>query len=104
MRNKFRILSFVGVLLGFQYGCHAESFGGKSITCDTKPDITAIAADYIKNKLPPAIEDLKFPAVVKDMNDQWEVYYELPTGVAGGTAHIFIDKKKCSVLKAELYQ
>jgi hypothetical protein len=97
-----RLVSLAVTCLIYQSACFAANPG--AAMCKTKDQITSIAANYINKNVPPAVDDLKFPAVVVDKGDSWEVSYELPPGVAGGTAVVLIDKKTCRVIRVQLEQ
>jgi hypothetical protein len=102
MRRNLCFYYGLATIFIIQTGCHAAV--EKSSMCSTKPQIVAIAADYIKKNVPPAVKDLSLPAVVEDKGGSWRVYYELPPNVAGGTADLLVDKTTCEVIKVELGQ
>ncbi len=72
--------------------------------CQTKVQIATIAADYIETNAQPAIDDLKYPAIVDDKGDVWLVWYQLPNDATGGGAMVFIDKLSCKVMQVLMGQ
>jgi hypothetical protein len=62
------------------------------IVSSVESTVARIADREIALKMP-EFDSVKFPAVVRDAGNQWEVDYKLPDGVIGGTPVVVIDKK-----------
>ncbi len=61
--------------------------------------VARIAERYIATHYP-NFDSVKNPPVVHDKGDSWEVEYELPKGVIGGTPVVVIEKATLKVLRS----
>jgi NTF2 fold immunity protein of polymorphic toxin system component len=61
--------------------------------------IVRVAERYIAVHYP-EFDSIKNPPILQDKGDVWEVEYQLPDGVIGGTPVVVIDKKTLKVLRS----
>jgi hypothetical protein len=61
--------------------------------------VARIAERYIATHYPD-FDSVRFPPVVRDKGATWEVEYQLPVTMIGGTPIVVIDKTSLKVLKA----
>ena len=61
--------------------------------------VARVAQEYIATRNPD-FDSVKNPPIVHDKGDSWEVEYELPMGVIGGTPIVVIDKATLKVLRS----
>ncbi|MEA2991911.1 MAG: hypothetical protein QOD40_831 [Alphaproteobacteria bacterium] len=65
-----------------------------------KCDLLRVAQEYIAKRYPsfdPAGQKL----VISETENLWELTYELPKGMLGGAPIITIDKRTCTIVRAE---
>jgi hypothetical protein len=61
--------------------------------------VARIAERYIAIRYPD-FDSVKNPPIVRDRGDSWQVEYELPKGVIGGTPIVVIEKTTLRVLRS----
>ena len=65
----------------------------------TEVAVTGIAREYVAVHFPD-FDLTKHPQVIHDKGGFWEVEYELPRGVIGGTPVVVIEKTSLTVLRS----
>jgi len=65
----------------------------------TECTVARVAERHITTRFPD-FDSIKNPPIVHDKGDSWEVQYELPNGVLGGTPVVIIDKATLKVLRS----
>jgi NTF2 fold immunity protein len=66
---------------------------------ETEREVVRVAQDYLTDRFPDFDSRLRLP-VVHDRGNSWEIEYELPIGVIGGTPVVIIDKATLKVLRS----
>lgn len=69
------------------------------MTTDTRCTIFRIAEQYVATHYPD-FDTVKNPPTLKDNGSAWEVFYELPPTMLGGTPVVVIDKGTMKVTRA----
>jgi hypothetical protein len=64
-----------------------------------KCDFLKIAHDFIAREFP-FFDPTGKTLVVSDNGDLWEMTYDLPEGMFGGTPTVIIDKRTCKIVRA----
>lgn len=89
-------------------GCVAWLFVAQSnaiaeeatVNC-TRKKLLEVAAEHVAIRFPRSVEMTKtLPPIVRDKGRAWEVTYQLPPNVAGGTPEVMIDKDTCEVISS----
>lgn len=96
MNHLVRRLVVLILLSVVAIGC--ASAQEKSMTT-TECTILRIAERYIATHYPDFDSTHTKPAV-KDLGDKWEVTYDLPEDMLGGTPVVIIDKHNSKILRA----
>ena len=65
-----------------------------------KCDPSRVAQEYIADRFP-SFDPAGLKLVISETRNLWEVTYELPKGMLGGAPIITIDKRTCTVVRAE---
>jgi len=75
-------------------------FMGRQAMSQPGCDFMKIAQAYIATKFP-FFDPAGLKPFISDSGNLWELTYELPRGTLGGTPIITIDKRTCTVIRAE---
>ena len=75
----------------------------KESMSQVKCDFMKVANDYIAKRYP-SFDSSGLRPVVSERGGLWEVTYELPPGMLGGTPIVTIDKRTCKVVRASHQQ
>jgi hypothetical protein len=65
-----------------------------------KCDVLKIARDYIAKQFP-SFDASGLRPIISESANLWELTYELPRGTLGGVPTVTIDKRSCTVIRAE---
>ena len=68
-----------------------------------KCDIVKLAEEYIAKQYP-SFDPTGMKLVVSETLALWEVTYELPRDMLGGAPIISIDKRTCTIVRAQITQ
>jgi len=63
-------------------------------------DMLKLAQEYIKKQYP-SFDASGLRPIISESGNLWELTYELPRGTLGGVPSITIDKRSCTVVRAE---
>lgn len=63
----------------------------------TEGEILRLAESHIASEFPD-FDPASLKPVIRDLGNSWEVSYELPAGIAGGTPVVIIEKGSHKVL------
>lgn len=66
----------------------------------SKCDPLSVARQYIEKRYP-AFDPTGLKPVISDDGDLWKLTYELPPNMLGGVPIVTIDKRTCTVIRAE---
>jgi hypothetical protein len=94
-RELFALIAGIGLL-----GCSHMQLDSKSGGI-SKNELVQIARQYLNDKRPGWFDEvLMLPPAVTEHQDYWEVSFDLPSNMKGGTPVVDIDKKSRVVIDA----
>lgn len=93
MGRNVRILVHVAVVTAFQLMM-------SQTMSHPKCDLLRVAQGYIAKRYP-SFDPAGLKQVVSETGHLWELTYELPEGTLGGAPIITIDKRTCTIVRAE---
>lgn len=93
MARKFKLPVRIAVVAAFQLMVDQTM---SQPNCDT----LRVAQEYNAKRYP-SFDPAGLKLVISEKGNLWELTYELPKGMLGGAPIITIDKRTCTVVRAE---